>query len=466
MTMTLIKSISGIRGTIGGSPGDHLTPIDIVECTAAYAQWLATKGRGHRVVLGRDARLSGEMVQGIVANTLVAMGFEVMDLGLSTTPTVEMAVMLEQAAGGIVITASHNPAEWNALKLLNHAGEFISAQDGEEILESIRLAAYRFSPVHAIGKVTPLPGYPQKHIAHILQLPAVRVEEVKARGFRVAADCVNSTGSLALPPLLDALGCSYKLLYDDVSGRFARNPEPLPEHLGELKAVMQSGQYDLGIAVDPDVDRLVFICEDGSPFGEEYTIVTLADYLLGLEPGPVVSNLSSTQALSDIAARYGQPYHAAAVGEVNVVTTMKEVGAVFGGEGNGGVIYPALHYGRDALVGVALMLSWMSTSGLTASALRRQLPDYSMAKHKVILKGSVSTDQVLEQLHQQYLDHPCDTRDGVKIHFDGAWVHLRKSNTEPIIRIYTESNTEAQAQELAQRFGAQISAMMEQTTTV
>lgn len=450
--MTLIKSISGIRGTIGGIAGENLTPVDIVSCCAGFGTWLKGNLEKTLVVVGRDARVSGPMVHELAIQTMLGLGIDVLDLGLSTTPTVEMAVIMEKAQGGIVITASHNPMEWNALKFLNRRGEFISAQDGTDILSIIEEEKFLFAPVDKIGHRTSGGDYISRHIDAITQLTLVDPAMVKNRKFRIAVDCVNSTGSISITPLLEVIGCQYTLLNDDLSGVFSHNPEPVPENLTDLSLLVRDGNYDLGIAVDPDVDRLVFVCEDGSMFGEEYTIVALADYILPYEGGPTVSNLSSTQALKDITEKHGFTYHAAAVGEVNVVAKMKEVQASFGGEGNGGVIYPKLHYGRDALVGVALMLTYLAKSGLQMTTLRSQLPRYVISKNKVVLPEGINPDEVIARLKENHMTVQQNTEDGLKLIFKGEWVHMRKSNTEPIIRIYAESKYEEKATELAMRF--------------
>ncbi len=459
--MTLIKSISGIRGTIGGRSGNNLTPLDIVQCCSAYGTWLLEKGNTPKVVIGRDARISGPMVYELAVNSLLGLGIDVVDLHLSTTPTVEMSVLYENAGGGIIITASHNPKQWNALKFLNEKGEFISAQDGARILSIIEESEYFFSEVDDLGTRSSGAGHLQRHVDDILALDLVDVDKIRAQKLKVVVDCINSTGALAFPPLLEALGVKYKLLNDDLSGKFAHNPEPLPNHLEELMRHVGEYDYDLGISVDPDVDRLVFICEDGSMFGEEYTIVALADYILASTPGNTVSNLSSTQALKDVTIKHGGTYKAAAVGEVNVVKKMKETDAVFGGEGNGGVIYPALHYGRDAMVGTALFLSYMSTEGKKASTLRAALPDYHISKNKVQLGDDGNPDAVIQQMKDRYADLDKTDIDGLKLLFPGEWVHMRKSNTEPIIRIYAESHGAEKADELAQRFVAEIKSLVE-----
>ncbi|MCB0689149.1 MAG: phosphoglucosamine mutase [Saprospiraceae bacterium] len=450
--MPLIKSISGIRGTIGGLAGENLTPVDIVSFCAAYATWLKDYGENLQVVIGRDARISGSMVHELAVQTLLGMGIDVIDLQLSTTPTVAMSVILNQANGGIIITASHNPVEWNALKFLNDRGEFISAEAGERILSIIHHQDFSFAEVFDLGKRRYDQGAIDQHISAILNLPLVKTDEIKAKRFKVIVDCVNSTGSISIAPLLAALGCDYKLLNDDLSGNFSHNPEPLPQNLIEIANEMSQGEYDLGIVVDPDVDRLALLCEDGSMFGEEYTIVALADYILRHTKGSTVSNLSSTQALKDITLNHGEQYYASAVGEVNVVAKMKEVGAIFGGEGNGGVIYPELHYGRDALVGIALILSYFCETGKSASEIRGDMPQYVISKQKVNLEKNVDPDVVIEKLKDRYQSTEKDTEDGLKLIFPGEWVHMRKSNTEPIIRIYAESKDQSGADALAHKF--------------
>ncbi len=457
--MSLIKSISGIRGTIGGVAGSNLTPMDIVACCAGFGTWLKSTREKALVVIGRDARPSGPMVHELAVQTLLGLGIDVLDLGLSTTPTVEMAVIHEKAQGGIIVTASHNPVDWNALKFLNDRGEFISAQAGSDILDIIAAGQYHFASVENLGKRKTGQHALTKHIEAILSLDLVDRALIKNRRFKVAIDCINSTGSISMAPLLDALGCHYTLLNDDLTGWFSHNPEPLPENLTGLSTMVREGDYDLGIAVDPDVDRLVFISEDGSVFGEEYTIVALADYILPYEGGPTVSNLSSTQALKDVTIKHGFDYHAAAVGEVNVVAKMKEVGAVFGGEGNGGVIYPKLHYGRDALVGVALMLSYLARTGQTMSSVRRNLPGYVISKKKVTLPAEVDPDELITRLKEHHSGTVQNTEDGLKLIYNGEWVHMRKSNTEPIIRIYAESRNEQRANTLATQFQEEIHRM-------
>lgn len=442
--MALIQSISGIRGTIGGKYKENLTPRDIVESVSAFGQWIIDRQLPKKVVIGRDARISGELVAQLTIQTLRAMGISVVDLGLSTTPTVEMAVPAEKAGAGIVLTASHNPKEWNALKLLNSAGEFISGEEGAILLDLIAEGNINYVGVDELGTCTTATDALDRHINEILKHPLVNVAAIQNAAFNIVLDPVNSTGGIAVPLLLEKLGCTCHAIHNDLSGDFAHNPEPLPEHLSDLCGTVLARQADLGIAVDPDVDRLVFVCEDGSVFGEEYTLVAVADYVLGKRPGNTVSNLSSSRALRDITERHGGKYHASAVGEVNVVAQMKAVNAVIGGEGNGGVIVPDLHYGRDALVGIALFLSHLAVKGMSMSALRQTYPDYSMVKDKVRLDPSVDVDVLLEKLHQHYVSETCTTIDGLKVDFEQAWVHLRKSNTEPIIRIYAEAgNVEA-----------------------
>lgn len=442
--MALIQSISGIRGTIGGKYKENLTPRDIVESVSAFGQWIIDRQLPKKVVIGRDARISGELVAQLTIQTLRAMGISVVDLGLSTTPTVEMAVPAEKAGAGIVLTASHNPKEWNALKLLNSAGEFISGEEGAILLDLIAEGNINYVGVDELGTCTTATDALDRHINEILKHPLVNVAAIQNAAFNIVLDPVNSTGGIAVPLLLEKLGCTCHAIHNDLSGDFAHNPEPLPEHLSDLCGTVLARQADLGIAVDPDVDRLVFVCEDGSVFGEEYTLVAVADYVLGKRPGNTVSNLSSSRALRDITERHGGKYHASAVGEVNVVAQMKAVNAVIGGEGNGGVIVPDLHYGRDALVGIALFLSHLAVKGMSMSALRQTYPDYSMVKDKVRLDPSVDVDVLLEKLYQHYVSETCTTIDGLKVDFEQAWVHLRKSNTEPIIRIYAEAgNVEA-----------------------
>lgn len=448
--MTLIKSISGIRGTIGGKPGDGLTPLDIVKFTAAFGQWVINQTNNRKIVVGRDARISGPMVKNLVIGTLQGLGIDVIDLDLSTTPTVELAVPMEKAGGGIILTASHNPKQWNALKLLNAKGEFINDADGKTVLALAESGELNFSEVDELGKVIPDASYLQKHIDHILNLKLVDVAAIKAANFKVAVDSVNSSGGIFVPALLKALGVkTIYSIFGEPDGHFPHNPEPLPENLTALSNEVVKQGADLGIAVDPDVDRLCFVCQDGSMFGEEYTLVAVADYVLKHTPGNTVSNLSSTRALRDVTEASGNTYQAAAVGEVNVVNLMKETKAVIGGEGNGGVIYPESHYGRDALVGIALFLTHLAKSGKDILALRRSYPDYFISKNKIDLTPELDIDALLEQVQEKYKSQPISTIDGVKIEFDKQWVHLRKSNTEPIIRIYAESATLAEADHLA-----------------
>ena len=460
--MSLIKSISGIRGTIGGVPDDNLTPIDAVKFAAAYGTWLKKHIYKTRVkvVVGRDARISGEMVQNLVQYTLVGLGIDVVDIGLSTTPTVEVAVTMEQADGGIILTASHNPKQWNALKLLNNKGEFLNAQEGEEILRIAAANEFTFAEVDALGHITYNDTYIQRHIDVVLSLlPLATLEAIRKRKFKVAVDAVNSTGGIAIPLLLERLGAEVVPLYCEPNGQFPHNPEPLKEHLSDISAKVVEVKADLGVVVDPDVDRLALITEEGEMFGEEYTLVACADYYLSKKKGNVVSNLSSSRALRDIAEKHGVEYAAAAVGEVNVVTKMKEVNAVIGGEGNGGVIFPELHYGRDALVGVVLFLSLLVEKDTTVSALRRSYPAYFMSKNKIQLTTGLNPDKVLHAMQEKYAHEQITTIDGLKIDFPFSWVHLRKSNTEPIIRIYTEAKTQAEADALATRFMEEMAAI-------
>lgn len=452
--MTLIKSISGIRGTIGGTPHENLTPVDITLFAAAYGTWVKmVSGVRHPVIVtGRDARVSGPMVSALVANTLTGLGIRVYDLGLSTTPTVEMAVPALNAQGGIILTASHNPGQWNALKLLNEKGEFISGEDGQRLLELAEKGEFIFSPVEELGTVTPQEGMLEKHIDAILEIPFVDREAIANAGFKIAVDGVHSSGGIAVPLLLEKLGVTaVTKLYCEPTGHFPHNPEPLPEHLTELSETVRKNGLDMGIVVDPDVDRLAFVCEDGSMFGEEYTLVAVGDYILSRNKGNTVSNLSSTRALRDVTEQHGGEYHAAAVGEVNVVKKMKEVNAVIGGEGNGGIIYPELHYGRDALVGIALFLSHLAEKKIKMSELRNSYPSYFISKNKIELTPGIHVDMILEKVKEKYTGQPVNTEDGLKIEFGKEWVHLRKSNTEPIIRIYAESSNEKTAGELAAR---------------
>lgn len=448
--MTLIKSISGFRGTIGGNPGENLTPIDIVKFASAYGTWIKENFNGKLIVIGRDARISGKIVSDLVSSTLLSLGLNVLDLGLSTTPTVEMAVALEKADGGIILTASHNPKQWNALKLLNNKGEFISAKDAEVVLELVEKDNYNYAEVTALGTYTYNSQYIDKHIDEILKLKLVNVEAIKEKNYRIAVDGVNSTGCIAVPMLLRKLGVEQIFeINNEVNGHFAHNPEPLPEHLTQLTSIVKSEKAHMGICVDPDVDRLAFVCEDGSMFGEEYTLVAVADYILKNNPNSnTVSNLSSTRALKDVTEKHGGTYSASAVGEVNVVEKMKATDAIIGGEGNGGIIYPELHYGRDALVGIALFLSHLATSNKTCNALRMTYPSYIISKNKVDLSENINPDEVLEIIKEKYKKFKINTEDGVKIDFDEEWIHLRKSNTEPIIRIYAESKSETTARNL------------------
>jgi len=451
--VTLITSISGIRGTTGGLPGTGLTPPDIVKFTAAYSQWLLKQNASPKVVIGRDARVTGKLVSQLVTATLQAMGIDVVDLGLSTTPTVEMAVPAEKAHGGIIITASHNPAEWNALKLLNQEGEFLGHKDGEQILEYASKGEFNFAGHKKLGKYDEDQSYLLNHIQKIIDLPLVDIELIKSRNFKIAVDAVNSTGGIAVPMLLRTLGVEQvDEFHCEPNGLFPRNPEPIPENLGEFCREVEKGQYDLGIVVDPDVDRLAFIQENGEAFGEEYTLVAVADYVLEKHPGgSTVSNLSSTRALRDVTEKHGGTYYASAVGEVNVVNQMKKQKAVIGGEGNGGIIYPALHYGRDALVGIALFLTKLAGYGKSVSRLRASYPNYHISKQKIELTDDINVDKLLEGIRDKYSRQPINDVDGIKIEFDKEWVHLRKSNTEPIIRIYTESETMATAEHLGSK---------------
>ena len=442
--MTLIKSISGIRGTIGGHAGDTLNPLDIVKFTSAYAAFIRKSRAGattNKIVVGRDARISGEMVKNVVCGTLMGMGYDVVNIGLATTPTTELAVRMTGADGGIIITASHNPRQWNALKLLNHEGEFLTADDGKEVLDAAEKEDFDYADVDHIGSYTDDNSFNRRHIDSVLALDLVDREAIRKAHFKVVVDAINSVGGIILPELLDSLAVEYKILNSVPNGDFAHNPEPLAKNLGGIMGEMAKGGYDLGIVVDPDVDRLAFICEDGNMFGEEYTLVSVADYVLSHTPGNTVSNLSSTRALRDITEKYGGKYAAAAVGEVNVTTKMKEVGAVIGGEGNGGVIYPASHYGRDALVGIALFLSSLAHKGCKASELRASFPNYFIAKNRIDLTPSTDVDAILNKVKEMYSNERVTDIDGVKIDFADKWVHLRKSNTEPIIRVYSEAST-------------------------
>ena len=456
--MALIKSISGIRGTIGGRTNDNLTPLDIVKFTAAYGTWLLqqekkdSNKKNRKVVVGRDGRISGIMVKSLVNSTLSALGIDVIDLDYSTTPTVEMAVTILEADGGIILTASHNPQEWNALKLLNGKGEFISGDEGKFILELAEKEAFSFAPVDKLGSISLNDDMLQSHINIILKNKMVDVAAIASADFNIVIDAVNSTGAIAVPALLKALGVKkFSVINAEVNGHFAHNPEPLPEHLTGLSQEVCLRKASLGIAVDPDVDRLCFVCEDGSMFGEEYTLVAVADYVLGLQQGNTVSNMSSTKALKDITIKHGGRYFPSAVGEVNVVNKMKEVNAVIGGEGNGGIIVPDLHYGRDALIGIALFLSHLAKSKKSIKQLRNIYPDYFISKNKMVLNNGVDVKKVFEKIEKKYKSHPINNEDGLKIEFDEDWVHLRTSNTEPIIRIYAESNFEKTADNIAMR---------------
>ncbi len=451
--MTLIKSISGIRGTIGGKPGDTLNPLDIVKFTTAYATFIRRSGRScsGKIVVGRDARISGEMVRSVVCGTLMGVGYDVLDIGPASTPTTELAVRMSGADGGIIITASHNPRQWNALKLLNHEGEFLTAAEGAEVLGIAEREDFEYADVDHLGHYTADNTYNRRHIDSVLALQLVDLDAIRSAKLRVCVDPVNSVGGIILPELLDELGVEYKVINGEPTGDFAHNPEPLEKNLSGIMDEMRSGGYDLGIVVDPDVDRLAFICEDGRMFGEEYTLVSVADYVLGRTPGNTVSNLSSTRALRDVTERHGGSYAAAAVGEVNVTTKMKEVGAVIGGEGNGGVIYPESHYGRDALVGIALFLSSLAHKGCRVSELRASLPDYFIAKNRIDLTPQTDVDAILKQVKEMYKDEQVNDIDGVKIDFADKWVHLRKSNTEPIIRVYSEAATMEEADALGKK---------------
>lgn len=462
--MTLIKSISGIRGTIGGLAGSGLTPTDIVKFTSAYGRWVIASTGKNKVVIGRDARISGEMVRNLVVGTLQSIGIHVVDLGLSTTPTVELAVPDENAGGGIILTASHNPKQWNALKLLNHKGEFISDLEGQLVLAMAEENDFEFAEVNNLGKVTYDDSYLQKHIDKVLALPLVNAEAVRNANFKIAIDCVNSSGGIFVPALLKALGVNIiHELYCEPDGEFPHNPEPLPENLVDLSRLVLAKKADLGIAVDPDVDRLCFVCEDGSMFGEEYTLVAVANYVLKHTPGNTVSNLSSTRALRDVTEAAGGIYNAAAVGEVNVVNKMKETHAIIGGEGNGGVIYPESHYGRDALVGIALFLTHLAINKQSVSVLRASYPAYYISKNKITLTPEMDIDSLLIEIEKRYQNQPHTTIDGLKIEFDKQWVHLRRSNTEPIIRIYSESSSETGAEYLAQKIISDIKEILHLT---
>jgi phosphomannomutase len=459
--VALIKSISGIRGTIGGKPGTNLTPPDIIKFTTAFASIIAGDKKNAKIVIGRDGRISGPMVRDLVVSTLTGMGIDVIDLGLSTTPTVEIAVKEEKADGGIIITASHNPREWNALKLLNGDGEFISAELGSEVLKIAEQEDFVFNTVDHIGIVTIDDSYLQKHIDAILQYPLVNKKAIASQQYKIVVDGINSTGATFVPALLRALGVEHiTVLNEEVNGNFAHNPEPLPQNLAELTREVLKQNAHLGIAVDPDVDRLCFVCEDGSIFGEEYTLVAIADYVLGKRNGNTVSNMSSTRALKDITIKHGGEYYPSAVGEVNVVKKMKEVNAVIGGEGNGGIIVPDFHYGRDALIGIGLFLSHLANHMLGAKSLRGLYPDYFISKNKIEVNNGVDVKAIFEKIKKKYKKHPINTEDGLKIEFDDDWVHLRTSNTEPIIRIYAESDFETKANHIAKRIMQDIGEFM------
>jgi len=450
--MALIKSISGIRGTIGGKTNENLTPLDVVKFTAAYGSWLASQSKNNKIVLGRDGRISGEMVSNLVTSTLISLGFNVIDLGLSTTPTVEMAVKFEDAAGGIILTASHNPKEWNALKLLNSKGEFISGNEGKLVLALAEKEEFNFVQIDELGTIIKNDELLKKHINDCVNYKFVDIGAIKKAKFKIVVDAINSTGAIAVPALLKALGVQdIMVINEEVNGKFAHNPEPLPEHLTQLSNEVVRHNASLGIAVDPDVDRLCFVCEDGSMFGEEYTLVAVADYMLSKQKGNTVSNMSSTRALRDVTLKYGGEYFPSAVGEVNVINRMKEKNAVIGGEGNGGIIVPDLHYGRDALIGIALFLTHLATSKKTIKQLRNTFPNYFISKNKITLTEGINVGDIFEKIKDKYKNQPINTEDGLKIEFDKDWVHLRTSNTEPIIRIYAESNFETTADNIAKR---------------
>ncbi len=455
--MALIKSISGIRGTIGGSPGSNLTPVDIVKFTAAFATVISEKISSKKIVIGRDGRISGKMVGELCSNTLIAMGFDVIDLGLTTTPTVEIAVVKEEADAGIILTASHNPKEWNALKLLNNQGEFIDSETGARVLEIAEKEDFKFVPVTKLGKHKSDDSYLQKHIDAVVNYPLVDVDAIRKQNYKIVVDGINSSGSLYVPELLKALGVENIIVINEkINGKFNHNPEPLPHHLTELSNTVVKEKASLGIAVDPDVDRLCFVCEDGSMFGEEYTLVAVADYILSKRKGNTVSNMSSTKSLKEITLKHGAEYFPSAVGEVNVVTKMKEVNAVIGGEGNGGIIVPDFHYGRDALIGIGLFLTHLAHSKLSIKKLRSKYPDYFISKNKINLKEGVNVNELLQKVSEKYKSHPINREDGLKIEFGTDWVHLRASNTEPIIRIYSESNFETTAENIAKKIMADL----------
>ncbi|HSU52406.1 MAG TPA: phosphoglucosamine mutase [Segetibacter sp.] len=452
--MALIKSISGIRGTIGGKPGNTLSPLDVVKYTAAYGTWLTQQSSGRKVIVGRDGRISGQMVQGLVVSTLNALGLDVVDIGLTTTPTVEMTVLFEKAAGGIILTASHNPKEWNALKLLNSKGEFINSEDGAVVLALAEKEDFNFASVDKLGTYSENNTALQKHIEAIINYPLVDVAAISKKKFKIVLDAINSSGAIAVPALLKALGVKEKditVLNAEVNGKFAHNPEPLPQHLMELCKEVNAKKANLGIAVDPDVDRLCFVNEDGSLFGEEYTLVAISDFVLQQRPGNTVSNMSSTRALKDVTMKHGGEYFPSAVGEVNVVNRMKEVNAVIGGEGNGGIIVPDLHYGRDALIGIALFLTFLAKTERSSKQLRGTFPDYFISKNKIELAQGVNVQSIFDKIKTKYKNNPINTEDGLKIEFEKDWVHLRTSNTEPIIRIYAESNFETTANNIARK---------------
>lgn len=460
--MSLIKSISGIRGTIGGRTGDTLNPLDIVKFTTAYATFIRKSGhsQSNTIVVGRDARISGEMVKNVVCGTLMGVGYDVVNIGLASTPTTELAVTMNNAAGGIIITASHNPRHWNALKLLNEKGEFLTAADGAEVLAIAEKEDFEYADVDHLGKYTEDDTLDNRHIDAVMSLKLVDAEAIKNAHFKVAVDSINSVGGIILPKLLDRLGVEYTFLNGEANGDFAHNPEPLEKNLTGIMDLVKGGGYDMGIVVDPDVDRLAFICENGQMFGEEYTLVSVADYVLSHTPGNTVSNLSSTRALRDITEKHGGVYTASAVGEVNVTTKMKEVGAVIGGEGNGGVIYPESHYGRDALVGIALFLSSLAQKKMTVSQLRATYPNYFIAKNRIDLKSGTDIDAILAKVKEMYKDEQVNDIDGVKIDFPDKWVHLRKSNTEPIIRVYSEASSMEEADELGKKIMSVVNAMI------
>jgi len=449
--VALIKSISGIRGTIGGRPGESLTPIDVVKFTAAFGSILSEKKSTVKIVVGRDGRISGNMVNSLVTNTLIGLGIDVIDIGLSTTPTVELATKLEGASGGIIITASHNPKEWNALKLLNSEGEFIDAAIGAEVLRRANELAIDFSSVEKLGSITTNESYLQKHINLVLNYPLVNANAIAKKKYKIVVDCINSTGALVVPQLLQKLGATVIVLNGEVNGKFAHNPEPIPQHLTALSNEVVKQKADFGIAVDPDVDRLCFVCEDGSMFGEEYTLVAVADYILANNKGNTVSNMSSTKALKEITLKNGGEYFPSAVGEVNVVSKMKEVNAVIGGEGNGGIIVPDFHYGRDALIGIVLFLSHFADYPKGLKSFRGNYPDYFISKNKIELQQDLDVQGIFDKIQKKYKNNPINTEDGLKIEFENDWVHLRTSNTEPIIRIYAESNFETTANNIAMR---------------